>query len=195
MAEIIIDEKVNAYFNKYGSDLNLESTSYSNTVRDSFIALSGSLKYISDYYVFGQIGETITSRSKTLPKSLFEDYQSQEEAKELVAGNARNKWIGTHPYLDSIAENSTDRYAFSYIVKLQKNNGFILLDISRSYLEEVLGTMMFGEGSIKAIVTEDGRDVAVEEVEEGDGSGASRRIESEEKIFAGKDFFEESVQA
>lgn len=195
MAEIIIDENVNAYFNKYGRDLNLESTTYYNTVRDSFIALSGSLKYISDYYVFGQIGETITSRSKTLPKSLFEDYQSQEEAKELVAGNARNKWIGTHPYLDSIVENSTDRYAFSYIVKLQKNNGFILLDISRSYLEEVLGTMMFGEGSIKAIVTQDGREVAVEEVEEVDGSVASRRIESEEKIFAGKDFFEESVQA
>src|SRR5690606_27362472 len=107
MAEIIIDENVNAYFNKYGRDLNLESTTYYNTVRDSFIALSGSLKYISHYYVFGQIGETITSRSKTLPKSLFEDYQSQEEAKELVAGNARNKWIGTHPYLDSIVENST----------------------------------------------------------------------------------------
>ncbi|NMA66657.1 MAG: hypothetical protein GX957_10530, partial [Clostridiaceae bacterium] len=194
MAELIIDENVNAYFNKYGKDLNLESTSYYNAVRDNFIALSGSLKYISDFYVFGQIGETITSHSKTLPKSLFEDYQSQDEVKELVSGNARNKWFGSHPYLDSIVENSTDRYAFSYIVKLQKNNGFIVLDISRSYLEDALNTMMFGEGSIKAIITPDGREIAIKENLENDNSISSERIETEENIFIGKNFFEKSVE-
>ena len=170
MAELIIDENVNAYYNKYGKDVNLESTSYYNKVRDNFIALNGSLKYISDYYAFGQIGETITSHSKTLPKSLFDYYQSQDEAKELVAGNARNKWIGSHPYLDSIVESSTDVYAFSYIVKLQKNNGFIVLDIDRSYLEDALNTMMLGEGSIKALVTQDGREIAIKENKENDDS-------------------------
>ena len=183
MAELVIDENVNAYFNKYGSGLSLESTSYYNAVRDNFIALNGSLKYISDFYVFGQIGETITSHSKTLPKSLFEQYQSQEEVKELVTGNARNKWFGSHPYLDGIVENSTDRYAFSYIVKLQKNNGFIVLDISRSYLEDALNTMMLGEGSIKALVTQDGREIAIKEIIGNDDNITSERIITEENIL------------
>ena len=193
MAELVIDENVNAYFNKYGSGLSLESTSYYNAVRDNFIALNGSLKYISDFYVFGQIGETITSHSKTLPKSLFEQYQSQEEVKELVTGNARNKWFGSHPYLDGIVENSTDRYAFSYIVKLQKNNGFIVLDISRSYLEDALNTMMFGEGSIKALVTKDGREIAIKEIIGNDDNITSERIITEENIFIGKEFFEKTA--
>ncbi len=194
MAELIIDEDVNAYYNKYGKDVNLESTSYYNAVRDNFIVLNGSLKYISDYYVFGQIGETITSHSKTLPKSLYEDYQSQEEAKELTIGNARNKWIGSHPYLDSVVENSTNVYAFSYIVKLQKNNGFIALDIDRFYLEDALNTMMLGEGSIKALVTQDGREIVIKENKGNDDSITSERIETKENIFIGKDFFEKSMK-
>ncbi|NLE24437.1 MAG: hypothetical protein GX625_03700 [Clostridiaceae bacterium] len=194
MAELIIDENVNAYYNKYGKDVNLESTSYYNSVRDNFIALNGSLKYISDYYVFGQIGETITSHSKTLPKSLYEDYQSQDEVKELVTGNARNKWIGAHPYLDGIVDNSTDTYAFSYVVKLQKNNGFIVLDIDRSYLEDALNTMMLGEGSIKALVTQDGREIAIKENKGNDDSITSERIGTDENIFIGTDFLEESVK-
>lgn len=195
MAELIIDENVNSYYNKYGKEVNLESTSYYNAVRDNFIALKGSLKYISDYYVFAQIGETITSHSKTLPKSLYEDYQSQDEAKDLTTGNARNKWFGFHPYLDSIVENTTDIYGFSYIVKLQKNNGFIVLDINRAYLEDALNTMTLGEGSIKALVTKDGREIAIKENKENDDNINSERIETKENIFIGKDFFEESVNA
>ncbi|NLB79517.1 MAG: hypothetical protein GX796_11955 [Clostridiaceae bacterium] len=195
MAELIIDENVNSYYNKYGKEVNLESTSYYNAVRDNFIALKGSLKYISDYYVFAQIGETITSHSKTLPKSLYEDYQSQDEAKDLTTGNARNKWFGFHPYLDSIVENTTDIYGFSYIVKLQKNNGFIVLDINRAYLEDALNTMTLGEGSIKALVTKDGREIAIKENKENDDNINSDRIETKENIFIGKDFFEESVNA
>lgn len=195
MAELIIDENVNSYYNKYGKEVNLESTSYYNAVRDNFIALKGSLKYISDYYVFAQIGETITSHSKTLPKSLYEDYQSQDEAKDLTTGNARNKWFGFHPYLDSIVENTTDIYGFSYIVKLQKNNGFIVLDINRAYLEDALNTMTLGEGSIKALVTKDGREIAIKENKENDDNINSEKIETKENIFIGKDFFEESVNA
>lgn len=195
MAELIIDENVNSYYNKYGKEVNLESTSYYNAVRDNFIALKGSLKYISDYYVFAQIGETITSHSKTLPKSLYEDYQSQDEAKDLTTGNARNKWFGFHPYLDSIVENTIDIYGFSYIVKLQKNNGFIVLDINRAYLEDALNTMTLGEGSIKALVTKDGREIAIKENKENDDNINSEKIETKENIFIGKDFFEESVNA
>ena len=178
MAELIIDENVNSYYNKYGKEVNLESTSYYNAVRDNFFALKGSLKYISDYYVFAQIGETITSHSKTLPKSLYEDYQSQDEAKDLTTGNARNKWFGFHPYLDSIVENTTDIYGFSYIVKLQKNNGFIVLDFNRAYLEDALNTMTLGEGSIKALVTKDGREIAIKENKEIDDKIKSERIET-----------------
>ncbi len=193
MANLIIDANINSYYNKYGEDITLESTAYYNAARDKLIALKASLGYISNYYVFGEIGETITSHDKNLPKSLYKDYQTQKEAEALISGKARNQWIGYHPYLDRIVKGSDDDYAFSYIIKLQKNNGFISVDIDQTYMEEMLNAMAFGEGSIKAIITPDGREIAIKEKQGKDDSIHLERIQGEKNIFVGSSFFEQSL--
>ena len=50
--------------------------------------------------------------------------------------------------------------------------------------------MMLGEGSIKALVTKDGREIAIKEIIGNDDNITSERIITEENIFIGKDFFE-----
>lgn len=163
MAELIIDDDLNDYYNKYGNELSIESKKYYNATRDKLIALKASLDYISDYTVFGEIGEGITSYDKTLPKTLFNNFKLQDEAKILTEAGNRNVWIGAHPYLDSVVQSSGEEYCFSYIAGLQKNNGYIIIDISKAYMEDVLNAMALGEGSIKALVTGDKKVIAVRE--------------------------------
>lgn len=177
MAELVINENLNEYYNRYGKEFTLQSRDYYNSARDNFIALKSSLVYISDYSVFGEIGEAITSHDKTLPKSLYEDFKDKDEAKVFTESGNRKAWIGRHPYLDSITVSSDDRYAFSYVVKLQKNNGFIVIDIDKNFMEEVLNTMTFGNNSIKALVTGDGRIIAVQEKHHEDGKIDSKSWE------------------
>lgn len=182
MAELVINEDLNAYYNKYGDDISLESKGYYNSVRDNLIALKTSLDYISDYTVFGKIGEAITSHDKTLSGTVFNDYIQQDEAKVFTDGSNRNAWVGTHPYLDSIVQSSEQDYAFSYIVKMQKNNGFIVIDISKASIEDVLNTMTFGGGCIKALVTGDGREIALKETLNDKGKESVQEIDSQVNI-------------
>ena len=54
--------------------------------------------------------------------------------------------------------------------------------------------MMLGEGSIKALVTQDGREIAIKEIIGNDDNITSERIITEENIFIGKEFFEKQPE-
>lgn len=183
MAELVIDDNVNAYYNKHGEEFTLEARNYYNEARNKFIALKSGQKYISNYIVFGQIGEAISSHDVTFKKSLYNSYISQEEVKSFAEGKSRSIWIGAHPFLDKEAGSSDQIYAFSYIVKLQKNNGFIVIDIDKSYMENALATMTLGEGSIIALKTEDGREIAIQETNTSMENAGYQLLSSDELVF------------
>lgn len=65
-----------------------------------------------------------------------------------------------------------------------------MLDISTASVEEMLAGMDFGENSIKAMVSPDGREIV--RIQSGDKSTV---METGDEVFNGKDFYRESKQA
>ena len=108
-------------------------------------------------------------------------------------------WVGRHAYIDayldatSVAnmdvaafeETEAIKYIMSYQVALQSNKGCVIMDISKSAIEEFLMGMDFGRGSILGFITPNGREIIYERLEE----GQETILTEGEKVFYPESFY------
>lgn len=78
--------------------------------------------------------------------------------------------------------------------KFLKAKAILLLDVKRDVIKSALGGMDFGEGSYKALVTQDGKEISVQDVLSEDGQTKVQQ-EIEEPIFTVSDFYNDSLSA
>jgi len=117
----------------------------------------------------------------TDPQGFLEEYIAD------VPSNGKNpqKWIDSHAVLDTTLGISRDDYILSYELYSQNKKYIVVIDISADYYESFLEGIDLGEGSIIGLVTENGREVLYEAIEEGDKSA----IVEGEPVFFGKEFY------
>ena len=122
-------------------------------------------------------GETGT----TDPQGFLQDYLANVpmDGKKLV------KWIDNHEVLDTNLGLSQDDYIMSYQLLSNNKQFCVVVDISAEYYESFFDGIELGEGSILGLVTENGRELLHESIEEGDKSA----IVEGEPVFFGRDFY------
>lgn len=187
--EIVVDDNTSGYYEKYyrGSKAN-----------DSFRELKQSItytvrsaSYIQFFDVIAANGTQYTSRSGALPENAYEELMETTEASYITG---RNAWIGNNTYIDGIfGEKNTDKGIIFY-QKFLKADAIVLLEVKQSVILSALEEMDFGEGSYKAIITQDGREISVQDVLSEDGITIVQQ-NTDENVFLGSDFYEESLNA
>ena len=122
-------------------------------------------------------GETGT----TDPQGFLQDYLANVpmDGKKLV------KWIDNHEVLDTNLGLNQDDYIMSYQLLSNNKQYCVVVDISAKYYESFFDGIELGEGSILGLVTENGRELLHEAIEEGDKSA----IVEGEPVFFGRDFY------
>ena len=193
MVELYLSDDFNAYYDdKFGAS-GAEAVTYTTPISDMLINLKANMGYISDYYIIPQKGKMIVSNVKGLPEEFYDTCIDTETGKQLQAKRTKNTWVGTHAVLDSQLGKENQEYGLSFILHyvLNHNNGFLVVDISSNYIDDLLKVMLFGEGSISGYVTDDGREVLLEETRNKKGEGVIQRY-SGETLFVGTDFYENS---
>ena len=193
MISIYLSDEFNTYYNNKFDASGAEAASYTSSITDMFIDLKADMNYIDSYYVIPEKGKSIVSNVKGLPEGFYQEYQETETGASLLARRTKNTWVGNHELLDQTLGKGNDDYALSFVMHyvLSRNNGFLIADISSNYLEELLGVMEFGKGSISGFVTSDGREILMEEKTDKDGNAIMQRY-SGEALFAGNSFYEET---
>lgn len=117
----------------------------------------------------------------TDPQGFLEDYVADVPAE----GKKLQKWIDHHDVLDANFGLSQDDYIMSYQLKSNNKQYCIIIDISADYYQSFFEGIELGEGSILGLVTENGRELLHESIEEG---GKSAIVEGE-PVFYGRDFY------
>lgn len=122
-------------------------------------------------------GETGTND----PQGFLPDYLADVpmDGKKLV------KWIDHHDVLDANLGLSQDDYIMSYQLMSNNKQYVVIVDISSEYYQSFFEGIDLGEGSILGLVTENGRELLHEAIEEGDKSA----IVEGEPVFFGRDFY------
>ena len=88
-------------------------------------------------------------------ESVSQGYLESEEYLSLQSGT----WVGAHPYLDSVFSIGDSSYAVSYIrsiIDFRSSVGVVCIDISKSYIVELLRESALPEGCSISFVTPDG---------------------------------------
>lgn len=94
-------------------------------------------------------------------------------------------WIDSHPMLDEALKINDGDYILAYETLTKSSNACIVIDIKKSTIEEFIKALDLGEGSIVGFVTGSGREIVVEQLEEGGES----ILEEGESVFWGQEFF------
>ena len=187
--EIIMDDNTSGYYEKYYKG-NKANDSFRD-MRQNLIYTLGSANYIQEYDIISATGTQFTSRSGALPGEAYDEFMSSSEAFYL---GGRNAWIGNNIYYDSVFGQNVENSGIVFYQKFMKANALVSIEIKQKVLLEALAEMDFGEGSFKAIVTQDGREICVQDIIAEDGTSmAQQRVT--ENVFVGSSFFEETRNA
>lgn len=187
--EIIMDDNTSGYYEKYYKG-NKANDSF-REMRQNLIYTLGSANYIQEYDILSATGTQFSSRSGALPEGAYDAFMTSEEAAYLTG---RNAWIGKNIYLDSIFGQNDTESGIVFYQKFLKADAIVSLEVKRKTILTALEEMDFGEGSYKAIITQDGREFCVQDVLAEDGVSMVQQ-DVAETIFTGNSFYEEARSA
>lgn len=99
----------------------------------------------------------------------------------------KHKWMGYHTYIDTNLSSSPDRYALVFYQKILKGDTTVVMDVDMNVIMEMLARMDFGEGSIRALISTDGREIISIQGREGEIP--------EKAYFVGNSYYEDTREA
>lgn len=95
----------------------------------------------------------------------FYKAMKDEKGDVLTSRSSVDNWDGTHLLLNENFATGDSTYVCSHYRVLSTGNAAIVIDISRTKIEEILGGMNLGEGSRVAFITDDQRENLLGETE------------------------------
>ncbi len=177
-----------------------------NSTKDEILYSQALNPFIDNIYILPNKGVNMMMTKMTVNvDGCYEVYQ------ETVAEGKRDvkRWVDRHAYLDAYLaavtnsgygkgkevtidtaayENTEDNdYILAYQIATQSKSGCVIVDISKEAIEGFLQSLNFGSGSIVGYITEGGREIICENLEEGQTSAFAEG----EKIFFDESFFGE----
>lgn len=185
--ELVTNSDVGNYYEKYYKKQDSDAMEAFRSAKSIISNTKSTNKYVFSCSVIPDGGSYLSTLTGGMTSNPYSDFTETAEG-SFFAENAsiRNKWMGYHTYLDDNMNSTPEKYALVFYQRMLKNNTVLVLDVDMTVAVEMLNQMDFGDGSIRALVSEDGREVASVQGKEGT---------AEETYFAGNEFFEESKSA
>ena len=184
--ELTMNNTIKDYYAIYYRTDNANTISYLKDSRNLINNLPNSMAHVRSCSIISEKASYITSLQGGLPENAYQGFSESNEGKFFAnPDNAkiRNAWMGYHSYLD---DNSTmiseSDYCMVFYQRLVAKNTLMMLDISMSVFDQIVQNMDFGEGSIKALISPDGREVTAIQGQEG---------LIEENYFVGNTYYDE----
>lgn len=183
--ELIGKGDVADYFERYYKKQDAKSIEALRNAKTVLGNVKSTNSYVYSYSVIPEGGAYLTSLTGSMTENPHDDFAASTEGKFLAENKSfRNAWLGYHSYIDSCLNSQEKDYAISFYQRFAKGDSYLVFDIDMKVVMEMLSQMDFGDGTIRAVVSRDGREIV----------SIQGREEEEitEVYFAGQDFFENS---
>lgn len=183
--ELIGDGDVADYYGKYYKKQDAQSMESMRNARTLLGNAKATNKYMYSYSVVPDGGTYLTSLTGAMSDNPYEDFKASTEGQYFVENStARNAWLGYHTYLDESLNSLPKNYAIAFYQRLAKGDSYLIFDVDMNVVMTMLEQMDFGDGTIKALVSKDGREVVSIQGKEEE--------EITEQYFVGQKYYEET---
>lgn len=178
-----------ADINKYYLDMLNDKSTKANLIKTTKSAMKSAKTanpFISNIHIVTQnnvdmMSTIATDIAAADPKGILTEYL-EEIPKD---GKNPQKWIDKHPALDTYLSLKENDYIMSYQLMSENKNACVVIDVKQSVIQDFLADLDLGEGSIVGFVTESGREIICENLQEGSES----ILTDGEAVFYGQEFF------
>lgn len=183
--ELIGDGDVADYYGKYYKKQDAQSMESMRNARTLLGNAKATSKYMYSYSVVPEAGTYLTSLTGAMSDNPYEDFKASTEGQYFVENStARNAWLGYHTYIDESLNSLPKNYAIVFYQRLAKGDSYLIFDVDMNVVMTMLEQMDFGDGTIKALVSKDGREVVSVQGKEEE--------EITEQYFVGQKYYEET---
>ena len=183
--ELVGDGAVADYYTKEFKKQDAQSMETLREARTLLGNAKATSKYIYSYSVIPEEGTYLTSLTGAMSANPHDDFVASTEGQYFINNpTQRTAWLGYHEYIDGSLKSLPEKYAITFYQRLTKGDSYLVFDISMDVVTDMLAGMDFGDGSIKALVSTDGREIVSIQGKEDEAI--------ENTYFVGQDFFEES---
>lgn len=144
----------------YGAGSSEKSREESkNALEDVLASVTSVNPFISAIHILGSNKEVISTRA-TKETDIYKTFSQSDIGIEIQSDNLLSKWVGAHPELDEKLSFSydiynSDNYSLSLVSKLNNQDVFIIYDISKDLMLNILTENDIGQDSILGFVMED----------------------------------------
>lgn len=191
--EQITNVDMKKYYELYDDNTDPEWITHFSNAKTSLRQMMG-LGYIGHYYTVPASGSQMNSRESDYGTELYPQFMASDIGAYFTANPAqKNGWFGYHTAIDTLAEKSSEEYAFTYVQKFISAETFLVIDWSMESAEQILEKINFGQNSIGALISEDGREVARICKTNAEGAEVMEKVEG--AVFVGTDFYQASVES
>ena len=202
--EMITNSDVGDYCDKYYGKQESKALETFRSAKSDIGNAKSTNKNIYSCTVIPEGGAYLSTLSGGMTETPIADFSNTAEGQYFVANSTqRNRWLGYQTYLDDNMQSKQEKYAMVYYQKFSKSDAYLVMSLDMSVAEKMLGEIDFGKGSVKALVTSDGREVAFEqktdnpaEADEGNTESDKEDEAAEAKQwFIGSEFYESTKEA
>lgn len=199
--EMITNSDVGDYYDKYYGKQESKALETFRSAKSDIGNAKSTNKNIYSCTVIPEGGAYLSTLSGGMTETPVADFSNTAEGQYFAANSTqRNRWMGYQTYLDDNMQSKQEKYAMVYYQKFSNSDAYLVMSLDISVAEKMLGEIDFGKGSVKALVTADGREVAFEQKTDNPAEADAVSDEKEEAAdakqwFVGSDFYESTKEA
>ena len=199
--EMITNSDVGDYYDKYYGKQESKALETFRSAKSDIGNAKSTNKNIYSCTVIPEGGAYLSTLSGGMTETPVADFSNTAEGQYFAANSTqRNRWRGYQTYLDDNMQSKQEKYAMVYYQKFSNSDAYLVMSLDISVAEKMLGEIDFGKGSVKALVTADGREVAFEQKTDNPAEADAVSDEKEEAAdakqwFVGSDFYESTKEA
>ena len=165
-------------------DNPVDKLNFLTSTKSNLLSVQTSNPFISHMHIIPKKGVNLLSTKLSSGVDGFLD----EYKEDVASGEGRRsipQWIDSHPVLDEKVTETEKDYIMAFEMMSQSNNACVVIDIKPSAITDFVEEIDIGDGSIIGFVTPGGRELVVENVEEGKESV----LPEEGNVFSGQEYY------
>ena len=178
------DDDLRKYFLGMFEDNPVDKLNFLTSTKSNLLSVQTSIPFISHMHIIPKKGVNLLSTKLSSGVDGFLD----EYKEDVASGEGRRsipQWIDSHPVLDEKVTETEKDYIMAFEMMSQSNNACVVIDIKPSAITDFMEEIDIGDGSIIGFVTPGGRELVVENVEEGKESV----LPEEGNVFSGQEYY------
>lgn len=178
------DDDLRKYFLGMFEDNPVDKLNFLTSTKSNLLSVQTSNPFVSHMHIIPKKGVNLLSTKLSSGVDGFLD----EYKEDVASGEGRRsipQWIDSHPVLDEKVTETEKDYIMAFEMMSQSNNACVVIDIKPSAITDFMEEIDIGDGSIIGFVTPGGRELVVENVEEGKESV----LPEEGNVFSGQEYY------